>query len=144
MSLYELLDLLASNYQKIDTLWEFFISIHLAVLGALFLMPRRVSMPERLVAFLAYAAFSYVNRSALVDTYDYHAVLLKEIARFKAAPPDTGGLLVQQIAGFNLQAKTQFLAWSHYLAAAFVAFAMLFANTLAREPETSVSASRDG
>jgi hypothetical protein len=132
MSPYELLDLLASNDEKINTLWQFFIWIHLAILGALFLMPRRVSMPERLIAFLAYAAFSYVNRSALVDTYDYHTVLLQEIARLKIAPAETGGLLVQQIAGFDLQTKIAFLAWSHYVAAGVVAFAMLFANALAR------------
>jgi hypothetical protein len=137
MSIYELLDLLASNYQKIDTLWQFFIWIHLAILGALFLMPRRVSMPERAVAFIAYGAFVYVNRSALVDTYEYHAVLLKEIARLKVTAQDTGGLLVQQIAGFDLQAKIAFLAWSHYVAAGFVAFSMLFANALARQPETN-------
>lgn len=133
MSLYELLDLLASNYEKIDTLWQFFIWIHLAVLGALFLMPRRVSLPERIIAFLAYAAFNYVNRNALIDSYAYHEVLLEEIARFKAGTEETGGLIVQQLAGFPLTERIAFLEWSHYVAAGVVAFAMLLANVLARE-----------
>lgn len=140
MSLYELLDLMASNYQKIDTLWQFFIWIHLAILGALFLMPRRVSMPERVVAFLAYAAFTFFNHSALVDTYDYHTVLLQEIARFKATPADTGGLLVHQVANFRLQDRIAFLGWSHYVAGGFVAFAMLFANALSRDSATEYTA----
>jgi hypothetical protein len=132
MSIYELLDVLASNYQKIDGLWNFFITIHLAILGALFLMPRRVSLPERGVALLAYGAFSFVNRAALVDTYDYHRVVLDEIARLKVPPDQTGGLLVQQLAHFHLMDRIAFLAWSHYVAAVVVAFAFFFANALAR------------
>jgi hypothetical protein len=134
MSVYELLDVLASNYAKIDGLWNFFITIHLAILGALFLMPRRVSLPERGVALLAYAAFSFVNRSALIDSYDYQRTVLNEIARLKVAPDQTGGLLVQQLANFHLEEKIGFLAWSHYVAGAVVIFAFLFANTLARHP----------
>jgi hypothetical protein len=131
MSIYELLDVLASNYQKIDGLWNFFITIHLTILGALFLMPRRVSMPERGVVLIAYAAFSYVNRSALVDAYDYQRVVLAEIGRLKATPADTGGLIIQQLASFHLDEKIVFLAWSHYVAGAVVVIAVLFANALA-------------
>ena len=135
MSEYELLDLLASNYQKIDGLWNFFISIHLAILGALFLMPRRVSTPERLVAFGAYAAFMYVNRSAMLDSYDYHLALSKEAARLAVTPAQTGGLLVQQIAHFDLASKIAFVPYAHFAAGAVVAFAVLFANSLARRPD---------
>jgi len=131
MSTYELLDVLASNYQKIDGLWNFFITIHLALLGALFLMPRRISIPEKLVVLIAYGAFSYVNRGALVDTYDYHRVVLAEIARLKVLPAETGGLIIQHLDSFQLDQKIAFLAWSHYAAGAVVAIAVLFANALA-------------
>ena len=135
MSLYELLDLLASNYQKIDGQWQFFIWIHLALLGGLFAAPRRFSIPERAVAFLVYAAFLYINRSALLDSYAYHAVLLDEVARFKTAPDAAGGLLIQQITGFQLQAKIWFLPWIHLAAGAFILLALFFADTLARKPD---------
>ena len=135
MSLYELLDLLASNYQKIDTLWQFFIWIHLALLGGLFVVPRRFSIPERIVGFLAYAAFLYVNRSAMLDSYTYHAVLLDEIARFKTAPDAAGSLLIRQVTDFQLQAKIWFLPWLHLGAGAFILLTLFFADTLARKPD---------
>ena len=131
MSTYELLDVLASNYQKIDGTWNFFITIHLALLGALFLMPRRISVPEKLVVLIAYAVFNYVNRSALIDAYDYQRAVLAEIARLKTAPAETGGLIIQQIASFHLDEKIVFLPWIHYAAGAVVVIAVLFANALA-------------
>jgi hypothetical protein len=135
MSLYELLDLLASNYQKIDTLWQFFIWVHLALLGGVFVVPRRLSIPERAVGFLAYAGFLYVNRSAMIDSYDYHTVLMDEIAHFKLASDQAGGLLIHQVGDFQLRAKIWFLPWIHLAAAGFVALVLFFADALARQPD---------
>ncbi len=105
MSLYELLDLTASNSAKIDNLWNFFIWIHLAVLGALLLIPRRVTLVERFIVLLAYGAFAYVNRNALVDTYAYQDVLLAEVARFKLAADAAGSGILDYLGNFHLRER---------------------------------------
>jgi hypothetical protein len=142
MSLYELLDLTASNSAKIDVLWNFFIWIHLAVLGGLLLVPRRVSLVERLVVLLAYGAFAYVNRSALIDTYAYQDVLLGEITRFKVAADAVGSGVHDYLANFHLRERIIWLDYAHPIAAAIVAMAILSANRFLpqRRPVTTEAA----
>lgn len=128
MSLYELLDLTASNSAKIDNLWNFFIWIHLAVLGALLLIPRRVTLVERFVVLLAYGAFAYVNRNALVDTYAYQDALLAEVARVKLAADAAGSGILDYLGNFHLREQISWFDYAHPVAAAIVAMAILSAN----------------
>lgn len=128
MSLYELLDLVASNSAKIDVLWNFFIWIHLAVLGGLLLVPRRVTLIERFVVILAYGAFAYVNRNALADTYAYHETLLSEIARFKLPAGTMGEGILDHFARFKLRERIIWFDYVHPAAGAIVALAILGAN----------------
>jgi hypothetical protein len=87
------------------------------------------------VGFLAYAGFLYVNRSAMIDSYDYHTVLMDEIAHFKLAPDQAGSLLIHQVSDFQLRARIWFLPWIHVAAASFVVLALFFADALARQPD---------
>jgi hypothetical protein len=128
MSLYELLDLMASNSAKIDVLWNFFIWIHLAVLGGLLLVPRRVTLIERIVVLLAYGAFAYVNRNALLDAYAYQHVLSSEISRITGAAGAAGSGIVDYLSRFNLRARIAWLDYAHPAAAVIVALAILGAN----------------
>jgi hypothetical protein len=128
MSLYELLDLMASNSAKIDVLWNFFIWIHLAVLGGLLLVPRRVTLVERLIVLLAYGAFAYVNRNALIDSYAYQDVLSSEISRISVAAGAAGAGIVDYLTRFNLRERISWLTYVHPAAAIIVALAILGAN----------------
>jgi hypothetical protein len=128
MSLYELLDLMASNSAKVDNLWNFFIWIHLAVLGGLLLIPRRVTLVERLVVLLAYGAFAYVNRNALVDTYAYQEVLLAEVARLELATDAAGSGISDYLVNFRLRERIAWFDYAHPAAAVIVAMAILSAN----------------
>ncbi len=128
MTLYETLDLVAENHARIDVLWNFFIWIHLAVIGGLMLLPRRVSLIERLIVIAAYAAFAYVNRGALLDAYAYQDVLLAEVTRLKLPPGDTGRLVIEHLAQFVLRQRIIWLPYAHPVAAAIVTIGILAAN----------------
>lgn len=131
MTLYELLNLLANNSDKIDVLWNFFIWIHLAVLGGLVLSNRPLTLLERLIAIVAYAAFSFVNYHALQDTYDYHAVLLAEIAGLKVDAATLGAQTVAYLRDWNMAGRIALIMqYGHLAAGAVVTIALLSANLI--------------
>ncbi len=128
MTLYEVLDLLAQNYDKIDFLWNFFVGVHLAVLGGLIVMTNKVQLFEKLLAAIGYCAFNWVNYNALVDSYGYHLVLLDEVHRIGLSQHDVGRLVIDYLNDFNLRARIGFLHFSHLAAGAVVVTAIAFAN----------------
>lgn len=134
MSLYEMLDLLAQNSDKIDVLWNFFVGVHLAVLGGLIVMPTRVQLFEKLLAIVAYCAFNYVNYNALVDTYAYHLAILDEVGKVSLAKETLGQGVVNYLHQFDLRNRIGFLHYSHLAAGSVVVMAMAFANRFVAPP----------
>lgn len=131
MSLYELLNLIEGNSDKIDVLWNFFIWIHLAVLGGLVLSNRPLTFLERAISVLAYAAFNYVNYSALADTYAYHGVLLAEVASLRVDPGMPGAEAAAYMRSFDLSGRIDLLMrYGHMAAGVLVTLALLFANLI--------------
>ena len=128
MSLYEVLDLLAQNSDKIDVLWNFFVGVHLAVLGGLIVMPTRVQWFEKLLAIVGYCAFNYLNHNALVDTYSYHLALLDEIRHMSVSASDVGHIVTNHLNQFDLRDRIVFLHYTHVAATAVVVGAITFAN----------------
>ncbi len=82
MTIYELLDVAASQWSKIDSVWNFFLWIHLTILGALMIVDRHVSIPERGIALLIYAGFLFVNYQGMTTAYDYFEVIILQIRDF--------------------------------------------------------------
>ena len=128
MSLYEVLDLLAQNSDRIDTLWNMFIGVHLAVLGGLIVLPMRVHWFEKVLAICGYAAFAFINRNGVVDTYNYHFALLDEVNRLSPDAQETGRIVVDYLHRFDLRSKLWYLTYVHPAAAVVVVGAITFAN----------------
>ena len=77
LSLDQVYELIAMNREMISGDWNFFLSVHLALLGVLFLTePSRFALLK--AAFLApgYLGFMYMNYQSLSDNYAYGARLL--------------------------------------------------------------------
>ncbi len=82
LSLYELLDIAASQWSKIDSLWNFFLWIHLAILGGLIAVDRPVSILERLTAMAIYSAFLFLNYLGLSTAYGYFEAIILQIRAY--------------------------------------------------------------
>jgi hypothetical protein len=125
MSLYEILDLVASNYQKIDTLWNFFIWIHLAIIGGIVLLQHRIGLLERVIATGGYLAFAYLNFQAVQDAYAYQIVLLDQAEALGGASKITNYL-----RAFDLAERIKYIPYVHPTAAFFTVLAIAFINRL--------------
>jgi len=60
--------------------WNFFVSVHMAVIGLMFIA-RGSHIPffARLLVLPGYAAFMYINYQAQVDNYAYTAEILQQL-----------------------------------------------------------------
>ena len=76
---YELHDLLAANRELISDTWNFFLSVHLAVFGIVYIASGRTGWAERLVLAGAYLGFMYLNYMAQLDNYTAYNAILSQI-----------------------------------------------------------------
>ncbi len=132
MTLYELLDIIESEHDRINMLWNFFIWIHLTIMGAMVLLPRRIGFIERLVVIFAYSGFMYMNRNAVIDAYDYLFILQEEVAAF-AGHDGAGAGLVEYWRAMDFDARLNFLPYLHQVAAGVTIFAILAMNFVGRK-----------
>ena len=79
MTGYELHDLLGANRELISDTWQFFLSVHLAVFGIVYIASGRIHIAERFVLIGAYLSFMYINFHAQTDNYDGHTRLIAQI-----------------------------------------------------------------
>ncbi len=128
MQLYELLDLAASGYDRIDVLWNFFVWIHMAVIGAMIIVTRYVNLVERAIAITTYLAFIYMNYMGLADAYAYQTALLKEIADFELANGGVGELVIDHVRQADLEGRLAYFDYIHLAAAVLVTLALSCIN----------------
>jgi hypothetical protein len=77
MTAYELHDLLVDHRALIMNTWQFFVSVHLAMLGLAFVV--RFHEPKwfmRVLMLVGYAGFMFINYNAQLDNYKYATALL--------------------------------------------------------------------
>ncbi len=90
MTGYELHDLLSGNRELISNTWNYFLTVHLALLGVIFVASGGINTIQRVVLFGAYAAFMYMNYAAQLDNYTFYIRLIEEI---DAMPNDADGAM---------------------------------------------------
>ncbi|WP_018996494.1 hypothetical protein [Hirschia maritima] len=76
-SLLAIHELIGQHREFISNTWQFFVSVHIAIFGLLFMInPDRVNIASRFVLFSAYGGFMYLNYNAQLDNYRYALELL--------------------------------------------------------------------
>ncbi len=79
MIAFELHQLLAANRELISDTWNFFLSVHLAVFGIVYIASGRIDLRERGVLVGAYLSFMVLNCLAQLDNYTSHNAILQQI-----------------------------------------------------------------
>ena len=111
--------------EKIDTLWNMFITVHMAIFGFYLLNRRQLGWSEVVVAFIGYLGFAWINANALIYTYEllngYHA-------QFRIQYDGTGKLAKTLYAGiiekdFSNRAT---IVWSVHSAATVIVAVALY------------------
>jgi len=90
MNLFELMQIFSMSSGKIDSLWEFFVTVHLAIFGGLFIY-KKLKTDQLCIALISYIAFSLINLRAKIQEYKLYESLLFEIK----------GMKFQQIQNLN-------------------------------------------
>ncbi|MEM6413457.1 MAG: hypothetical protein AAF720_02235 [Pseudomonadota bacterium] len=80
MTGYEISDLLASNRELISATWNYFLSVHLALFGVIFIVSGRARRFERVVLIAAYVGFMFLNYAAQIENYDIYCRIVDQIA----------------------------------------------------------------
>ncbi|MEM8771273.1 MAG: hypothetical protein AAGD92_06465 [Pseudomonadota bacterium] len=79
MTGYELHELLAANRELVSDTWNFFLSVHVAILGIIFIASGRVGFFQRLVLVAAYLGFMFTNYRAQTDNYSAQISIVEQI-----------------------------------------------------------------
>lgn len=77
MSQHEILSLFVSTGGKIDSLWEFFTSVHIFIFGALFVF-HKLTRAQVFISILAYTIFTVINTRAMIHEYTFYESLLAD------------------------------------------------------------------
>lgn len=89
-SLLQIHELIGQHRELISNTWQFFVSVHIAIFGLLFMInPDRVNWASRLVLFLAYSGFMYLNYNAQIDNYLYAKELLELAKELEYGLPES-------------------------------------------------------
>ncbi|MFC7290974.1 hypothetical protein [Hirschia litorea] len=93
-NLLQLHELLGQHRELISNTWQFFVSVHIAIFGLLFMInPERVNWASRFVLFAAYSGFMYLNYNAQVDNYNYSLQLLTLAKELEIGLPTSHAIL---------------------------------------------------
>jgi len=111
LDLLQLYEVLGQHRELISNTWQFFVSVHIAIFGLLFMInPRRVSLISRIVLFLAYSGFMFLNYNAQVDNYTYSQELINLAHRLEALQPEPNQVLMR-----TFDAPGWLLSYLHYI-----------------------------
>ena len=69
-----------ANRGLIAETWNFFVTVHMAIIGLMFVARgNAVPLIARLLVLVGYAAFMYINYRAQVDNYGYSTEVLRRL-----------------------------------------------------------------
>lgn len=75
MDILNLLDIFTAAGEKIDALWEFFVTVHMGVFAAFFYL-HKIKKYQVSLFFVSYIAFSLINLRAKLEEYSFFAAII--------------------------------------------------------------------
>lgn len=80
MELFELIQLFSISGQKLDALWQFFVTVHLAIFGALFVF-HKMKKHQIVISIISYFTFSLINLRAKIQEYLFYESIIDAIKK---------------------------------------------------------------
>lgn len=100
MTLYESLMVVMEIGSKIDVQWGLFVTVHLAIFGALLYVDRPLHRTERAIAVVTYAGFAVINFTIMFDQMAMFQSALADVAKFADDPSYIGSELIRHVDAF--------------------------------------------
>ena len=98
MTLYELLDLNLSTGGRIDVQISIFITVHLAIFGAIIYVDRPLRCNEKVASLIIYSIFAVLNYGIMKIQLNLSLSLVSEIAALRSNPCCIDNATVKYIA----------------------------------------------
>jgi hypothetical protein len=130
MTLYETLDAINALRSLIFNIWNMFVAVHIAIVGGLLFVNRPISLAERVVAFLAYLGFVFMNGRAQLANYGLLEVLADQ-ARALETQCITAACVHMAIP--VLQSKNVFIGLIYGLGAVSTFLIVMLVNVISRK-----------
>lgn len=113
--------------------WNFFVSIHIAIAGILFIIQRRIFWPEKFVVVLGYSLFMYMNWSAQIANY---SIFQQMLDTWSAQPLQADNTIRPEITleAIDFADPVISISATYGVAWALTVLFISFINRLARRP----------
>ena len=131
MTSFELFQLFSMSGQKLDALWEFFVTIHLAIFGALFLF-HKIKRHQIIILIISYLTFSLINIRAKIHEYDIYKSFLIEL---KSNNLDATPAIKKFILNYSVDDRVIITVTIHLLALLFLLYLLKESKTRNRTGE---------
>jgi len=131
MTSYAALELIGEHRKLIFDTWNFFVGIHLSLIGLIFISRRHITIAERIVALGAYAGFAWMNYTAQVSNYAFLTELLEKTKHPVGTYDPMTGADISVAAFFDIGSIQQALPIIYGAAAAFTLLLLVFVNLMA-------------
>jgi len=120
----ELIQAFIATGQKLDALWEFFVTVHLAMYGALFFL-KSLRAEHVFISFVAYLFFTWINLRAKLNEYELYNALLSDI---KALGVGEANNLAAFINGYHVDDRAFIVCLVHALSLAAFSYLVFSIN----------------
>jgi hypothetical protein len=98
VEIYELINIALSIGNRIDLQWTLFITVHLALLGAIVYIDRPLRKFEKIAALMIYCGFAFINFQQMNNQVLMVGSVYSDVLRLSTEGPNKNLAIVQRMA----------------------------------------------
>lgn len=123
-----LIEAILDTRQQVDFLWQFFVTVQIAIFALLFIYDRAVesmNVVAKLMAVAGIALFSWINGNALVNTYVLLDSMITQYAVWYGKPGRFEPGFLEHFVKANYAGRPQMVLVTHTMSFVVVLLALL-------------------
>lgn len=124
-----LIEAIIDTRQQIDYLWQFFVTVQIAIFALVFIYDRAVesmNLIAKLMAVAGIGLFSWINGNALANTYELLDAMIQQYAVWYGKPSRFEPGFLQHFVQVNYGDRQQLVLLTHSMAFGVVLLALLW------------------